>query len=348
MMNQKLGRMGIFAIFCCGMMGCVGTVVDIAGDVTDAAFDVAEAAVEAPFAIASAGMDSNWPAKVEDHANWTFDAQPIHWIDASTVNGAIVVKGEDRTDIAVLAVKEVRAKREDDAKSFAEKVVIEAKTKRDVLQVTNTYPQPPRDVNVMVRYEIQMPREMHLILKTTNGSVQIEHATGEIQANSTNGAIRITDFLGPIQARTTNGAITLVDGQSEANVETSNGGVKFEQFSGKMDVKTSNAAIHGDIVFLQGNSSLETSNGAIHLTIHKGVSSLYTRTSNGSVTVSLPEDFQGELDARTTNGRIQADYPLNASTSSKKHLAGTLNQGGSAKVTIETSNGGITIKKTEK
>ena len=67
-------------------------------------------------------------------------------------------------------------------------------------------------------------------------------------------------------------------------------------------------------------------------------------TTNGRISVAVPSNFAGELDAGTTNGSIHTDFPITTTRGDNNRLRGTVN-GGGAQLRLRTTNGGIEIKK---
>jgi DUF4097 and DUF4098 domain-containing protein YvlB len=69
------------------------------------------------------------------------------------------------------------------------------------------------------------------------------------------------------------------------------------------------------------------------------------KTTNGSVDVTLPASAEFKLDATTTNGEIQADFPITVQGRvHAKELSGTVG-GGGRELTLATTNGTIKLMK---
>ena len=68
-------------------------------------------------------------------------------------------------------------------------------------------------------------------------------------------------------------------------------------------------------------------------------------TTNGSINLKLPRNFSGQIDAKTSKGRVRSDFPVPSTDKSEKQLAGKIGDGGSAKVKLRTTNGNINVKK---
>ena len=68
-------------------------------------------------------------------------------------------------------------------------------------------------------------------------------------------------------------------------------------------------------------------------------------TTNGSIDLKLSGNFSGQIDAKTSKGRVQSDFPIPFTDKSEKQLAGKIGDGGSAKVKLRTTDGNINVKK---
>ena len=68
-------------------------------------------------------------------------------------------------------------------------------------------------------------------------------------------------------------------------------------------------------------------------------------TTNGSIDLKLPGHFSGQIDAKTSKGRVHSDFPIPFTDKSEKQLAGKIGDGGPAKVKLRTTNGNINVQK---
>jgi DUF4097 and DUF4098 domain-containing protein YvlB len=140
--------------------------------------------------------------------------------------------------------------------------------------------------------------------------------------------------------------ISVPSGITLDSVETVNGNVDISGVSGKVVAESVNGDI--EITNLAGDASLATVNGGIQAGFDKldGDQRVKAETVNGRVTLVLPEDADCEISADTLNGGINAkDFGLQAD---KGFVGSDLNGkigSGSARVNIDTVNGGIKIKK---
>jgi hypothetical protein len=69
------------------------------------------------------------------------------------------------------------------------------------------------------------------------------------------------------------------------------------------------------------------------------------RTGNGDVSVTLPASFEGEIEARLPNGRLESDFPLRVEGRlDPRRLRATIGAGG-RRITITSGSGGAEIRK---
>ncbi len=133
-------------------------------------------------------------------------------------------------------------------------------------------------------------------------------ANAELKLSTVNGGVVVTGVTGPI------------------NAEATNGGIKAHDVSGTIEASTTNGGVEVDLASVpEGGVKLECTNGGISL--------------------RLPSDAKASISARITNGGIDTEG-LNLQTrgeSTRRRLDGDLN-GGGPRVTLEGTNGGISIR----
>lgn len=131
---------------------------------------------------------------------------------------------------------------------------------------------------------------------------------------------------------------------ANAVLHTTIGNLEATGIAGSVDAETTNGSIR--IEAGEGPVQASTTNGHLDIRFTKlppqGAS--YT-TTNGSITVSLPDGTDADVDARTVNGRIDSDFPVTVTGSiSRRGLRGTIGRGG-PRLTLVTVNGSIRIEK---
>jgi hypothetical protein len=125
---------------------------------------------------------------------------------------------------------------------------------------------------------------------------------------------------------------------------TTNGSVVARNLASVVEAATTNGNVE---VSTSEWASATTTNGGIRVSMGgaKWTGKLKVRTTNGSVEVTMPASAGFTVNAATTNGRIQTDFPVTVQGSfSSKELSGTVG-GGGRELTVATTNGRIRLMK---
>lgn len=182
------------------------------------------------------------------------------------VNGSVEVRGWDRNEVEVHAVKSARRNPRD-----LGRVQIEVKAQADSVSVETHYPQDD-GVDVSVEYRVRVPRRIRLNhIGTVNGAVRVfgVEATGDLR--SVNGNVEVQDSSGRLNARTTNGNLR----------------VELRQLAPG------------------GPMSLESVNGSIVLALGaEANATLEVRSVNGDFRSESPVMLEGALDSRQFHGKL--------------------------------------------
>jgi hypothetical protein len=142
--------------------------------------------------------------EVREEFHKTYPLAATGRVSLSNVNGSVRVSAWDREEVKVDAIKRARS---DEALKEAE-IVVDARA--DAIDIRTRYPEHRNrhDDGASVDYTITVPRRARLDeLKTVNGSVEIEGASGEVRASSVNGAVRGVRLLGEVGLSTVNGRV---------------------------------------------------------------------------------------------------------------------------------------------
>jgi DUF4097 and DUF4098 domain-containing protein YvlB len=107
------------------------------------------------------------------------------------------------------------------------------------------------------------------------------------------------------------------------------------------------SSTNGDVVLeVGGEVEASSVNGSIRVTTRRPDprSAMELSTVNGSILMLLPSEFRAYVDARTTNGSVGSDLPVQVEgRRSRSRLIGKLN-GGTTRLTLRTTNGSIWLK----
>jgi hypothetical protein len=132
----------------------------------------------------------------------------------------------------------------------------------------------------------------------------------------------------------------------KVDVGTVNGGVDVAGAGAEVVAATVNGAI--DASTSVGPINATTVNGDIHATMRAlggGDEDMRFSTVNGDVVLTLPGDFDADVDMSTVNGRFRTDYPVTVrGTINPHHLRATIGKGG-RRLTFRTVNGNLELRK---
>ena len=199
----------------------------------------------------------------------------------------------------------------------------------------NTIPvEPNRKGKLGIFHFIRMDRGNHIkvtiqtnpevSIHTSNGRVELKNVEGTVNLHTSNGRITLADVKGEIEAHTSNSRIEAINVKGAVDLRTSNGKATIQESAGLFTAVTDNGSVQFDGEFESA-----------------GVNRF--KTSNGSVKVRLRGELSLKLEASTSNGSAQCSQPLvQHGLSGKNHLIGTIGAG-DASLTLQTSNGSISV-----
>jgi DUF4097 and DUF4098 domain-containing protein YvlB len=130
------------------------------------------------------------------------------------------------------------------------------------------------------------------------------------------------------------------------DIELVNGNLKVSGITGYLSLSTVNGSITA--TGMAGDASVETVNGNLDLSFDKmsGGQSVDLESVNGAIALRIPAKANAQVDAETLNGNISNEFGL---TVEKEQWVGRSMEGlvgsGGARITIETVNGNIDVKK---
>lgn len=148
-----------------------------------------------------------------------------------------------------------------------------------------------RGTDATADFVAELPSNVVVDARTSNGSVEIDGAGAGVFARSTNGNVSATHVSGPVGLATTNGNIGLsVDSVSDSDsirVSTINGNIRAElpaTLQGRFDLAASNGMVHTNLPLPSAQSGRSTR----HVQGQLGTLSRFVRlhTMNGVVSVT--------------------------------------------------------------
>jgi hypothetical protein len=133
--------------------------------------------------------------------------------------------------------------------------------------------------------------------------------------------------------------------KNDLDLTARNGGITIAGVAGNLRFDTTNGGVR--LTDLAGNVRGSTNNGGVTVALAgRGWEGdgIDVSTTNGGVTLSIPEGYNAQLEARTMNGGFRTDYPLTITgeLNMRRGINTTLGSGG-APVRVRTTNGGVKI-----
>ena len=201
------------------------------------------------------------PAQSGDNFNWSGHIPAGGWIRVKNLNGGITVDQTSGNDVEVTATK--RWKRGDpsvvrfETKKFGpggENVVICAlwgeRSSCDEKNYDTRGDRSTRNNDVVVDFQVKLPRGVKVAVETINGAVSVAGASSEVNASTVNGEVDVSSNGGPVNASNVNGNVRArlgrVDFDSNMKFETVNGSVIVDftgDFGGDVDLETVNGSL---------------------------------------------------------------------------------------------------------
>jgi len=249
----------------------------------------------------------------------TFPLRPGAQVRLANVNGGVTFEAWDRNEVRVEAEKQVKARDSDAARKVMGEIHIDVTPDASGLRVDTRVPKRGEsgggfwdalfgdDVNYGVTYTVHVPRRVAVNIQSSNGGIELTGTQGEAHLRSSNGGLSVRNVEGDMELR------------------TSNGGITVSRSAGALTAETTNGAIQAELTDIPSNAdfSLESTNGGISL--------------------RLPRDARFSLDAATSNGGVESDFPIPGTKAGRQRLVGDVN-GGGPKLLIRTSNGGVHVR----
>jgi hypothetical protein len=180
---------------------------------------------------------------------------------------------------------------------------------------------------VTVAMTVLVPRGAQVRVGTGNGTVSVERVGGEVSASTGNGRVNVLNTDGAVRVSTGNGDVEVREAKGAVRVSTGNGRVTVTTAQGPVEARSGNGDIDVRMTALRPSEDMTFSTGS------------------GDVRVTLPTDYNGELDATTGNGTISSDFDLKLEgRMSPRRVRATIGTGG-ARLRLATGNGGLELRK---
>ncbi|MHC4618321.1 MAG: M56 family metallopeptidase [Planctomycetota bacterium] len=242
------------------------------------------------------------------------------------INGSINVSAAAEPECRIKATIKVETKNKEETRKLRDKVKIDVSQVAESLSVEVQQPRLRRKQSVTVDFEITLPRQANLDLRTNNGSIDVADISGDIESRTNNGSLSAVRTAGNTRLRTNNGRINITKAAlAPGAIKANNGSITCKEISGDLQANLNNGRVKVSYAKTAPN-----------------VCSVSINTNNGDIDFTAPPNFSAVVEAQTRIGSIRTDLPLTVKGWLGKTVSGTLGKG-EGKLHLETSNGSIRI-----
>ena len=253
--------------------------------------------------------------------------------------GSVTVVGHDAPDVVVHAELE-------GSQSFLDRLHISAEQTSSGVTISVHAPHSGWSDwfnfgSTRVRFDVQVPRGYPVDLRTSGGHIDVRDLSAEVRAQTSGGSVVVQNVAGTVNAHTSGGSIEAERLNGSTRLTTSGGSIDVTDSAGDLYLRTSGGSIH--IQNEDGRVDAHTSGGGIRAAMrtNRGIT---LGTSGGSITLLLPQDTHGSIEATTSGGHVTSDFPLTTTEIvAGSDLRGAIGGGGPS-IYLHTSGGSIHIE----
>jgi DUF4097 and DUF4098 domain-containing protein YvlB len=243
-------------------------------------------------------------------------------VTVTNESGAVEIKGSPGRLLTIVATP------------HSDKVEVDCAQAGNRVQATTHVLQRTEGTDGQVEYQLLVPQDSSVTVRAPSGPITVEKLRGDLTLEGDDAQVDVREVSNAhVHVRTISGPITLTN--------ISNGHVEITSLSGNVQLD----AVSGPKV------SVNTAKGTIRYNGDFGGGGEYMLVNHsGDIDVTLPASASVDLSARSINGSVENNFPLQAKAhptfpvSQGRSFAGTSNSGASW-VQLRSFSGKIRVKK---
>lgn len=97
--------------------------------------------------------------------------------------------------------------------------------------------------NIAINLEIEVPRNMDLIIDDGSGSIIVENIDGELKIDDGSGSITLRDIGNEVQIDDGSGSIKIADIDGDVSIDDGSGSVEMKNINGSVDIEDGSGEI---------------------------------------------------------------------------------------------------------
>lgn len=271
-------------------------------------------------------------------------------VDISNITGSIDVRGWDKAEVKIDAVKISRADTLAEAKENAALVEIVVEKINETVRIKTEYPKQKfrgrRSLNVSVVYRLWIPPKASAKVHNVTGEISVGEIGGKVGLNVVTGSASVRKVDKGIDCNVVTGSLNVQDIRGDAYLNVTTGSITADRIKGiiKGNVVTGKLDLSGVSEARIVEGSAVTGSIKYQGKVHPEGRYSFNSTS-GDIKMILPADSSFELTANTFSGDIETDFELKISGKfGKRMVKGVVNKGG-ATIKLNTFSGDIILKK---
>jgi hypothetical protein len=231
--------------------------------------------------------------------------------DLQNVSGDIVVTGGGGDDVRIEAIKRVRHPNEAEAKTILSEIDIQVQERSGRVDVRTEYPRR-RNWSGGVDFNVSVPRDASVTLRSVSGTVKVTNINGELRAESISGDIIASAARRLRMVKTVSGNLEISDAEAdELTANTVSGDVILSRLKAKgIDAQSVSANLRLTDIEVD-HASLRSVSGDVEYAGRLQRNGRYELQSHSGDVRVTPADGRGfTVEARTFSGDVRSDYAL--------------------------------------
>ena len=273
---------------------------------------------------------------VEREVNRTFAVQPGCTLVVESYHGDIVIVESDDAEVRLALHLDYDVDTEAEADQLRAGLSLVCTSVANTISIVARHPAEtgPRfsweeNKRMNLYYQISVPRECHLALRTGKGSITVGRIAGRMLARVEEGTIFFRQVDGSIDASTERGDVIISRCSGSVRARVGRGAIRLGTIGGPSDLRNSNGGI--EVMKALGALTAFAEVGDVMVNFPRETSQPAKLTSSGgNMHVHIDPEANCEVAATSTWGRVEnsLDFKGGTGTSGRRHLAGRMNEGG--------------------
>jgi len=274
---------------------------------------------------------------------WTGRMAPGTTLRVHNFNGPMnaVMSTDDNAEVRAVKRGRWRSDRADRSERYSDVVFETRKLGNDVIicalrpeddcdddGISSSGDHDRNNRTMRAEFTIKVPKGVKLQIVTGNGAIETVGTGAGVVARSGNGTVHVEANGDGVTASSGNGDVEVLGAGAPVNAHSGNGHIEVTTTLGPVQATS-------------GNGNIDVEIGSL-----KTQENMSFRSGNGRISVTLPADYNGELESSTGNGHLISDFPLSVEGRlDRQRVRATIGKGG-PRLRMSSGNGNIVLRKT--